>query len=526
VPAPRAAAHDPFSGSSWTLLSLASDAAMLWAALAAATRLAPRGPIAPSATWLLVALAVATIARLGMRQMYGERPSRLQALDTIRESVTACAVGTLSALALAALVDPDPATTSGLLAAGALGTAGVTTLRLALLAAQHRARARGLSGKRTLIVGAGWVGAQLEKRLLERPGLGLHPIGFLDADPAPAFRDLGASGPVLGGPADLGDIAARTGVEHVIVAFSSAPDSTVLPVIRQVQQLGLEVSVVPRLFENVNDRQWVAHVGGMALCGLPATHPRSLPFTVKHLIERVIATVGVVVLSPVLLLLALGVRASSPGPVLFRQRRVGRDGQVFDILKFRTMREPAHAPGAGGVAAELAGAGHAPGGVEGDDRRTTIGTFLRRSSLDELPQLFNVVLGHMSLVGPRPERPEFVALFGTQVRGYDDRHRVKSGMTGWAQVNGLRGQTSLSDRIELDNWYVQNWSPWLDLKIVLLTPLEVLRSRAEALTGAAETGQAGAHQTEGAAALEPDAAPAGTARATAAADPASASALV
>ena len=521
MPAPRAAAHDPFSGSSWTVLSLASDAAMLWAGLAVAVHLAPRGPIAPSATWLLVALVAATIARLGQRQMYGERPSRLQALDTIRESVTACAVGTLSALALAALVDPDPATTSGLLAAGGLGTVGLTTLRLALLAAQHRARARGLSGKRTLIVGAGWVGAQLEKRLLERPGLGLHPIGFLDADPAPAFRDLGARGPVLGGPADLGDIAARTGVEHVIVAFSSAPDSTVLPVIRQVQQLGLEVSVVPRLFENVNDRQWVAHVGGMALCGLPATHPRSLPFTVKHLIERIIAVAGVAVLSPVLLVLALAVRASSPGPVLFRQRRVGRDGQVFDILKFRTMREADRRP-TGGLAAELVSAGHAPGGVEGDDRRTAIGTFLRRTSLDELPQLFNVVLGHMSLVGPRPERPEFVALFGTQVRGYDDRHRVKSGMTGWAQVNGLRGQTSLSERIELDNWYVQNWSPWLDLKIVLLTPLEVLRSRAEALTGSPEAEQATADDRQAALPASPEHHPASTAPG---ADPASASAL-
>ncbi|MEA2303103.1 MAG: hypothetical protein QOH43_383 [Solirubrobacteraceae bacterium] len=487
--APRAAAHDPFAGTSWTLLSLVSDAAMLWAAVVTAIQLAPRGPLGPGAEWLLVAFAAVTIGRLGVRQMYGERPSRLQALDTVRESVTACAVGSLGALALAALVDPDPATTSGLLVAGGLATVGVTALRLALLGAQHRARSRGLSGKRTLIVGAGWVGAQLEQRLLERPGLGLHPIGFLDADPAPAFRDLGARGPVLGGPADLGEIAARTGVEHVIVAFSSAPDSTVLPVIREVQQLGLEVSVVPRLFENVNDRQWVAHVGGMALCGLPATHPRSLPFTVKHLVERVIASIGVAVLSPVLLVLGLAVRASSPGPVLFRQRRVGRDGQVFDILKFRTMREAPHRPG-GALAEELAGAGHAPGGVEGDDRRTAIGTFLRRTSLDELPQLFNVVLGHMSLVGPRPERPEFVALFGTQVRGYDDRHRVKSGMTGWAQVNGLRGQTSLSERIELDNWYVQNWSPWLDLKIVLLTPLEVLRSRAEAMTGAAQPAEA------------------------------------
>ena len=162
--------------------------------------------------------------------------------------------------------------------------------------------------------------------------------------------------------------------------------------------------------------------------------------------------------------------------MFFRQRRIGRDGQLFEMVKFRSMREldptrrtaPSWRPERPRAASRASTAGRA------------IGVLLRRTALDELPQLINVALGHMSLVGPRPERPEFVELFDTSIRRYDDRHRVKSGMTGWAQVHGLRGQTSLSERVEWDNWYIQNWSLWLDFKILLMTPLEVLRSRSEA----------------------------------------------
>jgi lipopolysaccharide/colanic/teichoic acid biosynthesis glycosyltransferase len=169
--------------------------------------------------------------------------------------------------------------------------------------------------------------------------------------------------------------------------------------------------------------------------------------------------------------IALTVRITSPGPVVFRQRRVGRDGTVFDLYKFRSMRMPR--PDAGGFRPDT---GSAPGGVEGDDRRTAIGRLLRRTSLDELPQFFNVLRGEMSLVGPRPERPEFVELFESDIRRYGDRHRVKSGVTGWAQVHGLRGQTSLADRVEWDNYYIEHWTLGLDLKILALTVLAVLRS--------------------------------------------------
>jgi lipopolysaccharide/colanic/teichoic acid biosynthesis glycosyltransferase len=163
------------------------------------------------------------------------------------------------------------------------------------------------------------------------------------------------------------------------------------------------------------------------------------------------------------------VRLSSPGPIFFRQPRVGRDGRVFDCLKFRTMREPTDS-----FADFKLKDGAAPGGVEGADRRTTIGRFLRSTSLDELPQLINVLKGEMSLVGPRPERPVFVELFDMQIRRYGERHRVRAGMTGWAQVHGLRGQTSIADRVEWDNYYIENWSLALDLKILLMTLPAVL----------------------------------------------------
>jgi lipopolysaccharide/colanic/teichoic acid biosynthesis glycosyltransferase len=156
--------------------------------------------------------------------------------------------------------------------------------------------------------------------------------------------------------------------------------------------------------------------------------------------------------------------------VIFRQRRVGRDGTEFELLKFRTMR-------IGSDNAFTPRAGAAPGGIEGTDRRTRIGRWLRASSMDELPQLVNVLRGEMSLIGPRPERPEFAEQFAREIRAYDERHRVRPGITGWAQANGLRGQTSIADRVEFDNHYIRNWSPELELRTVALTFAELAKLR-------------------------------------------------
>jgi lipopolysaccharide/colanic/teichoic acid biosynthesis glycosyltransferase len=188
----------------------------------------------------------------------------------------------------------------------------------------------------------------------------------------------------------------------------------------------------------------------------------------------VAAAFFILLLSPILVLCALAIKVWSRGPVFYRQRRVGRDGRPFDLLKFRSMRgqaeDPAENPNVSVLLpSDTAPGDTAPGGIEGDDRRTAIGRLLRRTSLDELPQLVNVLKGDMSIVGPRPERPQFVEMFERRIERYDDRHRVKAGITGWAQVHGLRGKTSLSDRIELDNFYIENWSLRLDIKILVMT---------------------------------------------------------
>jgi exopolysaccharide biosynthesis polyprenyl glycosylphosphotransferase len=325
----------------------------------------------------------------------------------------------------------------------------------------------------TLVVGAGMIGVHLVKRLVGEPSYGLRPVGFLDSNPLPRTGTVGeASVPVLGGPDALADAITTTGARHVILAFSSEPDHILVAKIRECQELAVDVSIVPRLYESINERTTLDHVGGLPLLTLHAIDPRGWQFALKHALDRSAACLSLLAFSPIMIAVALAVRVSSPGPILFRQRRVGRDGHEFDLLKFRTMVESSDSP----HDFELP-EGFAPGGVEGMDRRTKVGRLLRDLSLDELPQLINVLRGDMSLVGPRPERPEFVERFVRDVARYEDRHRVKSGITGWAQVHGLRGRTSIADRVEWDNYYIQNWSLRLDLRIIALTLAEIFRFR-------------------------------------------------
>jgi exopolysaccharide biosynthesis polyprenyl glycosylphosphotransferase len=346
--------------------------------------------------------------------------------------------------------------------------------RLMLLAIRRQAMRISALATPTLIVGAGVVGQHLVRRLVAEPRYGLRPVGFIDSDPLPKQGRRSAPYlPILGGIDELGEALECTGARHVILAFSAEPDQSLVEKVRQCQDRGVDVSLVPRLYESINERATLDHVGGLPLVSLRSTDPRGWQFAVKHALDHTFAFVALLALAPVMMTIAAAIKLTSGGPILFRQRRVGRDGRVFELLKFRTMREAT--PGATFDLPD----GLAPGGVEGSDRRTPLGQLLRKSSLDELPQFLNVLRGEMSLIGPRPERPEFVERFRAEVERYDDRHRVKSGITGWAQVNGLRGQTSIDDRVEWDNYYIRNWSLGLDLRIVALTFAEIFRPAKE-----------------------------------------------
>jgi len=324
-------------------------------------------------------------------------------------------------------------------------------------------------GAPALVLGSGPIAHQLVTRMRQVPEYGLNPVGVLD-NFRPPDLDL-VNLPYLGTTLDLESAARSVHAEDLIVAPSATSDEELARAAQLAQTLGMRVFVVPRLFDAVGIGTRVEHLGGIPLLVLSRVDPKGWQFALKHAFDRTMAGLGLLLISPLFLVLMLLVKSTSPGPVFYRQQRVGRDSKVFDCLKFRSMR-PLD-PSEEGFAPK---AGDAPGGVEGVDRRTRIGKIMRKTSLDELPQLLNVLKGDMSLVGPRPERPAFVELFEMQVRRYGDRHRVKAGITGWAQVHGLRGQTSIADRAEFDNYYIENWSLRLDFRILVLTVLAVFRS--------------------------------------------------
>jgi exopolysaccharide biosynthesis polyprenyl glycosylphosphotransferase len=485
APSPRAlrsgSFHGPLQwaleGPGWGIVRPVSDFLMVWIALLIAlggfsSILHINSQRAP----LLVLPFIVVLLFYG-RGLYRTK-MRAQILDGIVPVISGVSVAAMGVAVLGLLENHEVPEQGQWIRAWFYSLAFVGLGRTLLALAQRRARAQRLIGKPVLIMGAGVVGAQVARRLENHPEYGLAPVGFLDEDPRSVAEVGGREVPVLGTIDDLEEAVARTGVRNLIVAFSSVADARVSRLIPRCQELGVDVSVVPRMFDLINDRVGYDTVGGLPLLSFTAIDPRGMQFAIKHALDRVLAALLLIVFSPVLLLTAIFVKLSSPGPAFFKQRRVGRDGRVFDFYKFRSMREaPRSDDGAAASALDFLLAGDiAPGGVEGVDRRTAVGRFMRSTSLDELPQLFNVLRGDMSLVGPRPERPEFVELFRNDIIRYGDRHRVKSGITGWAQVHGLRGQTSLAERVEWDNYYIAHWSIGLDMKILALTLVALFRN--------------------------------------------------
>jgi exopolysaccharide biosynthesis polyprenyl glycosylphosphotransferase len=442
------------------------DTSMMFLAVASAAAVSASADAQPAPRWVLALFPLLVLLQLSLRGSYGPR-LLMPVLDGIRLMITAASMTAILIIALQSVIG-EPDINSPVLRLWIFTAVFLVVGRVVVNRIQYWTRVRGRMAIPTLILGAGVVGRQVARRLLSRPEYGLAPVGFVDSDP-PALQTAHRPVPVLGGFEEAEELIDETGAGHVILAFSSFPDSSMLPVIRACDRRGIRVSLVPRLFESVNDRLMLEHLGGIPVLSLRPVDPKGWQFTLKHAFDRVAASLLLLFLLPVLLTVALLITLSSPGAVLFRQRRVGRDGQDFELLKFRSMTmRPADEE-------FVPTNGCAPGGVEGGDRRTLIGRLIRRLSIDELPQLINVMKGEMSLIGPRPERPEYVELFRNDHDRYGERHRVKSGITGWAQVHGLRGQTSLADRIEWDNFYIENWSIWLDVKILIMTAAAVFR---------------------------------------------------
>jgi Undecaprenyl-phosphate glucose phosphotransferase len=331
-------------------------------------------------------------------------------------------------------------------------------------ALERRWRA-GIGLKRVLIVGAGDLGRMVADKVIEHRELGFKMIGFLD-DRAGGDH-IGYRGlPLLGVLADADDIIRRERIDHVYVALPLDEHVKMLAVVEATNREGVDVHVVPDLLQFIALRARLENLDGVPIISLNDVPLRGFNSLLKRTIDVGISSIALLVMSFPFGIIALIIKRTSPGGVFYTQERMGLDGKAFHVYKFRSMYDGAE-DDTGPVWAR-----------DNDPRCTPVGRFLRRFDLDELPQLWNVLRGDMSIVGPRPERPYFVQQFKHLIPQYMLRHKVKSGITGWAQVNGWRGNTSLEKRIEYDLYYIENWSVSLDLKIMWLTLLRGLQKHA------------------------------------------------
>jgi exopolysaccharide biosynthesis polyprenyl glycosylphosphotransferase len=338
----------------------------------------------------------------------------------------------------------------------------VTLSRTVLVLLRNWLRRRGVWSDRLLIVGTGDVGRMILQKVRQTPRLGYQVVGFVDGDSSAGQEIMGV--PVLGSIDDLPEVINEHEIEEVIVGLPELPNQELLAIVARCERGQVGIKIFPDLFQIIATEMSIGDLGGLPLLNVRDVALRGWKLTLKRAVDLVGSAAGLIVLSPVLMLVAVAIKLDSPGPVFYAQERMGLDAKPFWCLKFRSMRTDAEQSGPGWT-------------TEGDPRVTRLGRILRRLNIDELPQLVNVLVGDMSLVGPRPERPVYVEQFRRSIPRYMDRHREKAGMTGWAQVNGLRGDTSIAERTKYDVWYIENWSLWLDFKIILRTFSNILSDR-------------------------------------------------
>lgn len=315
----------------------------------------------------------------------------------------------------------------------------------------------GYNQKYLLIIGASPIGVEFARKVKVHRDFGYNVIGFLDDDETKL--DLSIVGrPVLGGVTILSELLDNQAVDEVVVALPLNAYEKYAGIVEECEKAGVRLRIIPDYYNLFPGSPKIEEFDGIPLLNARKI-PLDDPFNrlVKRLFDILVSVIGIVLTGTVMLFIAVGIKLTSPGPVFFRQERVGLNNRSFNMLKFRTMR----------VAIDNSAA--TVWTTSDDPRKTKLGSFLRKTSLDELPQFFNVFLGTMSVIGPRPERPFFVEQFKGTIPKYMIKHQVKPGITGWAQVNGWRGDTSIEKRIECDIYYIENWDLLLDIKIMFLT---------------------------------------------------------
>jgi Undecaprenyl-phosphate glucose phosphotransferase len=324
-------------------------------------------------------------------------------------------------------------------------------------------RRKGFNKRFVLIVGAGSVGRSFYSNLQQHPDLGYEVVGFLDDYQEEHALEHQYMKPIIGRLDALKQKLDRMPIDEVIIALPLEAHAKYAEIIEICERTGVKTLIIPDFFDLLPARPFFDN-----FAGIPLINVRDIPLDelsnriLKRWFDIAFSLVAILITSPIMLFTIIGLKLTSPGPVLFKQERMGLDRKTFHMFKFRSMH----------VSTDTVS--NTQWTVENDPRRTKFGSFLRRTSLDELPQFFNVLLGHMSVVGPRPERPYFVNQFKEEIPKYMVKHQIRPGITGWAQTNGLRGDTSIQDRIMFDIFYIENWTFFFDLKIIFKTVLKGL----------------------------------------------------
>ena len=444
-----------------------TDAAMSLLAffIAYLIRLWARGSEIGRSDYLLLAgiQLAATLVVFFFFKFYHRRHAALL-MDEVYRLFGAVSVATLLTIAFVSFVFRDTLQIQRLmlLLAWAIGIITLTLGRIAHGRVQRVLQRRGIGAERVLIIGTGEVGRMILQKIQHTPGLGYRVAGFVETNfegETPPAQVMGL--PVFGTVADLPKIIEGQGIDEVIIGLPEATHQELVGIVSQCEREKVSIRVFPDVFQIMASEVTISDLGGLPLLTIRDVALRGWKLTLKRIVDVAFSGIFLLVASPFMMLTALLIKIDSPGPVFFAQERMGLDAKPFKMLKFRSMRADAERSGPGWT-------------TKDDPRRTRVGAFIRKTSLDEFPQFINVLMGDMSVVGPRPEQPAYVEQFRSSIPRYMERHREKAGVTGWAQINGLRGDTSIAERTKYDLWYTENWSLWLDFKIILRTAFRSL----------------------------------------------------